>query len=199
MALRDRSVLFNQSAGGGGGTIYQHPFRIVATTVDDDPAITVGPGAATVGKWVVIDSGSSVGGRTTEYTVASLGPTKVSVETLYGVWVVADTTIQTGSQLTNGATLKTMGISTFAVVISDSAVSEVNATGFTTSGDHANKMAWFLGSVDVSAEGVIDITQYRKSDIAIAEPVWFIPRIVSADTPNDISVGTDGGAKYVDS
>jgi hypothetical protein len=56
---------------------------------------------------------------------------------------------------------------------------------------------YYIGQIQTFSDGSSIIKQWRKSDICVGNMV--LPadlRIVSADTPNDIQVGTDGGALY---
>jgi hypothetical protein len=206
MALRDRSVLYEPGrGGGGGGTIYQHPFRIVATTVDDDPAIMVGDGAFSVVRWFT--DNSTIYSNSEEYAVQInsmplgygefSGKLTLAADTDYGVFIVAETSLGSRVPFANGTGFPvSMAVSDPIVIVSSTLTSATDLGALTSAGTYEGYAGWYLGKAEVDADGVVSVTQYRKSDICVTEPVWVSPTIVSGDAGNSITTGTDGGAYY---
>jgi len=194
-----------QRAAGGGGGGSSHPFRLVADEVSSAPVLRVSDGAFQVVRWVTntntIESNSFTFAveinSDTLGTESTDGYLTLSVSTTYGVFIVATKTVAPKTSYSNGTgTPWGIGI-TDPIVIIDSTYTEATDTdGLTSTGTHQGKAAWYLGKAEVDGDGAVTLTQHHRSDIAIVEPVWVIPTIVSADASNSISTGSDGGAYY---
>lgn len=191
-------------ARSGGGE-RSHPFKIVADEVAGNPVIRVADGAFTVESWFT--NGNIIECNAEEETVAigsgnigtesGDGYLSVSASTTYGVFIVAETLTTSATVFTNGTGYPgKIRIFDPLVAISSTNTTAASLNAMTSSGTYAGYCGWFLGTVVVDASGGITITQYRKSDITVVEPVWVYQTIVSADT-NDITTGSDGGAVYV--
>jgi len=191
--------------GGGGGGGASLPFQIVADTVSAAPVIRVSDGMFTVQSWFtetntiecnadeesVLIGGGSLGTESTD------GYLSVSVSTTYGVFIVAETAAQSRTPFANGTGYPgTMGIYDPIVVISSSNNTAASLNAMTSSGTYAGYCGWFLGQVVVDGSGNVAITQHRRSDITVVEPVWIYQTIASADASNSITAGSDGGAYY---
>jgi hypothetical protein len=128
----------------------------------------------------------------------------LSSSTTYGVWLTSGVAVTTGygnpgggqydkidDYKASGATVK---VSSTYTVYSDA----VNYALSLISGLSDGATVYYIGQIQTFSDGSSIIKQWRKSDICVGNMV--LPddlRIVSADTPNDIQVGTDGGALYV--
>ena len=190
------------------------PFQLISGKDEDgDPVLYVRHGAFTVEKWFTAASGSTLDCNALELAVTvnagplvsaanpigSLSPPgalALDVSTDYGAWIVAETSLVSKTAFTDGSVPKAMAFSDPIVIISETALAASDANSLTTTGTYEGFAAWFLGSVSVDGDGVVSLEQYRRSDITVVEPVWIHPVIVSADVPNSITAGSDGGALY---
>jgi len=128
----------------------------------------------------------------------------LSSSTTYGVWVTSGVSETLGfgnpglgqydtidDYKAGGATVR---VSSTYTVYSDA----VNYALSLISGLSDGATVYYIGQIQTFSDGSSIIKQWRKSDICVGNMI--LPadlRIVSADTPNDIQVGTDGGALYV--
>ena len=190
-ALRDRKIIVNAPSVGGSG--YAHPFQLIAGKDEDgDPVLYVRLGAFTVAKWFTVSGTDSLESNTVEYfPTVSAGPLvsaanpiggisppgalPLAVSTDYGIWIVAETANASRTPLDTLGTPKVMQIYDPIVISDTTAIAASDANSLTSSGTYQGYAAWFLGLVDVDGDGVVSITQYRKSDIALVEPVWVTP------------------------
>jgi hypothetical protein len=211
-ALRDRKIIVNAPSVGASG--YNHPFQLIAGKDDDgDPVLYVRYGAFTVEKWGTAASGTTLQCSALEFfatinsgplvsqanPIGSISPPgrfSLDVSTDYGAWIVAETALNSRTAFTDGSVPKVMAIYDPIVIISETATAASDSNTLTSTGTYEGYAAWFLGSVSVDGDGAVSLDQYRRSDITVVEPVWIHPVIVSADSGNDITAGSDGGAFY---
>jgi hypothetical protein len=190
-ALRDRKIVVNAPSVGASG--YNHPFQLIAGKDDEgDPVLYVRLGAFTVAKWFTVSGTDSLESNTVEYFPTVSGGPLVSANnpigglsppgalpldasTDYGVWIVAETANASRTPLDTAGTPKVMQIYDPIVISDTTLISASDANSLTSSGTYQGYAAWFLGLVEVDGDGVASITQYRKSDIALVEPVWVTP------------------------
>jgi len=198
-------VAGQQKQSGGGGSAV-HPFRIVASTVATLPVIRVSKGMFTVQSWYTatntiecnaLEESVTVGGGSIG-TESTDGYLSVSASTTYGVFVVAETLATSTSAFANGTGYPgKVRIFDPIVAISSSNTTAASLNAMTSSGTYAGYCGWFLGTVVVDGDGGITITQHRRSDITVVEPVWVYQTIVHPDGSNSITAdGTTGGAFY---
>lgn len=200
------TIIADQSrpASSVGGA-RSHPFKIVADEVAGNPVIRVSDGAFTVQSWFT--NGNLIECNAEEEAVAigagnigtesGDGYLSVSPSTTYGVFILAETLMTSTTAFANGTGYPgKVRVFDPLVVIDSTNTTASSLNAMTSTGSYSGYCGWFLGTVVVDAVGGITITQYRKSDITVVEPVWVYQTIVSLDASNSISTGSDGGAFY---
>jgi hypothetical protein len=121
----------------------------------------------------------------------------------YGVWLICYAVASTAAG-------KPLGYSTDGTVgwIKYEPQEIIASTDYTTQSDadtmtaaggtYEGRIVFGLGQVVTDADGNSTVTQWRRSDAQTQAAMYFVPVIVSADDPNSIGVGSDGGALYVE-
>jgi len=194
-----------------------HPFKIVAwyDASANKTKFQVGSGAFTANEYffdsdIYDDTGQIFTCRSREESVkmgvpigpnVGLGPSAAGVEIdkgdEYGVWIVVEVTVSSGTSITNGTPFFTVLLEVPVAIASANAPEKTQAADIGADSPYSNFHAFYLGKITVNENGIPFVEQYRKSDIEWQGSAWFRPRIVSLDEPNDIGTGTDGGARYV--
>jgi hypothetical protein len=204
--LRDRTPV--ALGGSSPATIYNHPFRIVAETIDDEIRAYVWNGAVTFQSWqtedqpiyleadITINEGAL---RNDPFPVLAEGYYVLSVSTDYGVWLKLGRTVALEAFNFDPSPNEPYSVLNFygtnsqcEVIVTSDFVNKSETPTFDENNDFA-----YLGKISVDEDGIATITQYRKSDFVTGIVTWPAAfNIVSADDGNSITQGTDGGAYY---
>lgn len=205
-ALRDRGQVVTRDQK----IKYLHPFKLFWDVDGTDRKLYVAAGRVSLMQWngtaypkvaeclVSFNSGKLFADEFSP--LSTLGSQTISTSTTYGVWIEVEffkssfSNIVSGTAVFNGAVndIQTIyGNSGGALVrVSTTYTDYDEGTAFANS-ESANCM-FYLGKVEVDADGVVTITQYRKSDICVGLATGTDP-LISGDADNAISSGTDGG------
>ncbi len=198
-----------------GNTPYVHPWKIFGYNESNQCRIRLQIGRVTIQRWVV--NGSSAPIFSSEDLqvfydtnpgdllgddfgpTGSLGYIDIGLSTTYGVWLQLATYNATRIDPTGGnqfPTIKEFYGTGATVVVSSTYTLASQAAAY---GLSASKAFYYLGQVSASSEGIVTVKQWRKSDICAGNdslPTGIV--IVSADSPNSVIAGSDGGTYYND-
>jgi len=211
--LRDRTPII--TGANLGGSVYNHPWKIITATatVDDAPEyrIYVYHGAVTYQAWndneepiykdglVYFAQTPSISYLVSDpFNATPVGYFVASVSTTYGVWLKVARNAIDGVDAPTGSTEPYAGIG-FSSFITGSEIL-VDSTYNTPSNTPAYDDDFahiFLGQVAYDGDGVATVKQFRRSDVVTSLTPWPTNfTIVSADAGNSLTEGSDGGAFY---
>lgn len=205
-ALRDRRQVMTKLPNLN----YLHPFKLFAIDTATERRLYVGPGRVTMMQWnntpypkmaeclVSFNSGNLYNDSFGPLT--SNGYLTLAASKTYGIWLEVEWTsasfsnIVSGSAVFNGAVNNIQaryGNTGGALIRTSETYTEYNqGTAFANS-ESQNAMI-YIGKVVTDSDGIVTISQYRRSDVVIPMSEVVDP-LVSADANNDIEIGTDGG------
>jgi hypothetical protein len=198
---------------GAGGEGYQHPWkllasydsgeeehrlklaygRVMATVWKDNGASATTIGAAEV--QVTYDAGTGVSGKLVgdAFSASGEGYLVLAAETTYGIWLqvpVAGATelVKPGSS-GEYRTVTSYQNSAGASIVADSTNTLPSDAATKSTG---GMVPFYLGQVITGEDGTATVKQYLRSDVFVGATL--APTgLVSADVPNDLTTGTDGG------
>lgn len=194
---------------------YIHPFKIFGYYESGQHRIRLQIGRVTIQRWVPNSTSApkfSAEDLQVYYDAnagdllgddfpptGSLGYIDLSAGTTYGVWMQLATSYAIRVDPTGTGqypTIKEFYGSGASIVVSSTYTLFSQAAAY---GLAASKAFYYLGKVVVNTDETMTIKQWRKSDICAGNdslPTSIV--VISADSPNSIVAGSDGGALYND-
>ena len=205
-ALRDRRQVMTKLPNLN----YLHPFKLFTLDTATERRLYVGPGRVTMMQWnntpypkmaeCLVSFNSANLYNDAFGPLTGNGYLTLAASKTYGVWLEIEWTsasfsnIVSGSAVFNGAVNNIQaryGNSGGALIRTSETYTDYDdGTAFANS-ESQNAMI-YIGKVETDANGVVAITQYRRSDVVIPISEIADP-LVSSDDPNALGTGTDGG------
>lgn len=205
-ALRDRRQVMTKLPNLN----YLHPFKMFTLDTASERRLYVAPGRITMMQWnntpypkmaeCLVSFNSANLYNDAFGPLTGNGYLTLAASKTYGVWLEIEWTsasfsnIVSGSAVFNGAVnnIQARYGNTGGALIrtSETYTDYDDGTAFANS-ESQNAMI-YIGKVETDANGVVAITQYRRSDVVIPISEIADP-LISSDSPNALSTGTDGG------
>lgn len=205
-ALRDRRQVMTKLPNLN----YLHPFKLFTLDTASERRLYVAPGRVTMMQWdgtaypkmaECLVAFNSANLYNDPFGVFSTnGYLTLAASKTYGVWLEVEwvksqfSNIVGGSGIFSGAvdTIQTIYGNAGGALIRTSETYTDLGQGTAFANSESQNAMIYIGKVETDANGVVAITQYRRSDVVIPISEIADP-LISSDDPNALGTGTDGG------